>query len=146
MLSVGFKLIFIMTFYLSFFFFFSLLFRAAPKAYAGSQAGGWIGAAAAILHHSHSNLGSEPCLRPTPQFMAMLDLSHWARPEIEPATSLFLIRFVSAVPLRELQPQFFLTSGFMLIHCNHWYSLHLHSIVVFSNHLALWYMRVKVVT
>ena len=31
--------------------------------------GGRIGAAAAGLHHSHSNAGSEPCLRPTPQLM-----------------------------------------------------------------------------
>ena len=25
------------------------------------------------LHHSHSNTGSEPCLQPTPQLIAMLD-------------------------------------------------------------------------
>ena len=60
----------------SFFFFlfwpFCLL-RAAPMAYGGSQARGLIGAVAARLHHSHSNSGSEPHLRPTPQLMAMLD-------------------------------------------------------------------------
>ena len=35
------------------------LFTAAPAAYGGSQARGWIGAAAAGLHHSHHNTGSE---------------------------------------------------------------------------------------
>ena len=36
---------------------------------------GWglIGAVAADLHHTHSNLGSEPRLRPTPQLMAVSD-------------------------------------------------------------------------
>ena len=42
-------------------------------AYAGSQARGPIGAAAAILHHSHSNTGSEAHLRPTPQLTATPD-------------------------------------------------------------------------
>ena len=42
------------------------LFMAAPTAYGGSQSRGLIGAAAAGLHHSHSNLGSKPCLPPTP--------------------------------------------------------------------------------
>ena len=39
--------------------------------YGGSQARGLIGAVAAGLRQSHSNEGSEPCLQPTPQFMAM---------------------------------------------------------------------------
>ena len=47
--------------------------RAAPAAYGGSQARGLIGAVAAGLHHSHSNAGSQPSLRPTPQLMAMPD-------------------------------------------------------------------------
>ena len=34
-------------------------FRAAPAAYGGSQARGLIGAAAAGLHHSHSNIRSK---------------------------------------------------------------------------------------
>ena len=51
--------------YLLFFF----LFRAIPS-YGSSQARGRIGAIAGSLHHSHSNAGSEPCLRPTPQLMA----------------------------------------------------------------------------
>ena len=46
---------------------------AAPAAYGGSQARGRIGAAAASLHQSHSNAGSEPRLQPTPQLTATLD-------------------------------------------------------------------------
>ena len=57
----------------NFFSVFCLFFRAAPEAYGGSQARGPIGAVAASLHHSHSNVGSKPCLRPTPQLMAMPD-------------------------------------------------------------------------
>ena len=57
---------------LSLFFFFGL-FRALLAAYGGSQARGQIEAAAANLHHSHSNSGSEPHLWPKPQLMAMLD-------------------------------------------------------------------------
>ena len=49
------------------------LFRAAPKAYGGSQARGPIGATGASLPHSHGNVGSEPRLRPTPQLTATLD-------------------------------------------------------------------------
>ena len=41
------------------FFFFFCFFRASPTAYGHSQAKGWLGAAAASLHHSHSNAGSE---------------------------------------------------------------------------------------
>ena len=51
------------SFFLSFFFFFVFcllsFFRAAPVAYGCFQARGPIGAAAASLHHSHSNSGSE---------------------------------------------------------------------------------------
>ena len=57
-------------------FFFFCLFafpRAASAAYGGSQARGLIGAVAAGLHHNHSNAGSEPHLRPTPQLTAMPD-------------------------------------------------------------------------
>ena len=53
--------------------FFLLLFRALPVAWASSPARGWIRATAASLCHIHSNAGSEPCLRPTPQFTAMPD-------------------------------------------------------------------------
>ena len=52
-----------------FFFLVFLLFRAAPEAYRGSQARGLVRAVAAGLRHNHSNVGPEPCLRPTPQLM-----------------------------------------------------------------------------
>ena len=52
--------------------FFSL-FRAAGATYGSSQAWGQIEATAAGLHHSHSNVGSELHLQPTPQPMTMLD-------------------------------------------------------------------------
>ena len=55
------------------FFFSFCLFRATPEAYGGSQAKGRIGAAAASLHHGHSNAGSKPCLQPTPQLTATQD-------------------------------------------------------------------------
>ena len=46
---------------------------AAPAAYGGSQARGWIGAVATSLRQSHSNAGSEPRLQPTPQLTATPD-------------------------------------------------------------------------
>ena len=58
----------------SFSFFFFCLFafsRAAPVAYGGSHAKGRIGAVAASLCQSHSNLGPELRLRPTPQLTEM---------------------------------------------------------------------------
>ena len=47
--------------------------RAALVAYGGSQARGRIGAVTAGLRQSHSNVGSEPHLQPTPQLTAMPD-------------------------------------------------------------------------
>ena len=47
--------------------------RATPVAYGGSQARDPIGAVATSLRQSHSNAGSEPRLRPTPQLTAMPD-------------------------------------------------------------------------
>ena len=60
---------------ISFFFFFGLFAfsRAAPASYGGSQARGLSRAAATGLHQSHSNSGSEPRLRPTPQLTATPD-------------------------------------------------------------------------
>ena len=46
------------------------LFRATPAAYGGSQARDRIRAAAAGLHHTHSNMGSEPRLGTIPQVTA----------------------------------------------------------------------------
>ena len=57
-------------------FFFFLLSKATPEAYGSSQARGQIRATAAILHHSHSNAGSQ---------------THWARPGIEPGSSWILV-------------------------------------------------------
>ena len=54
-------------------FIYVLVFRAALIAYGGSQVRGQIRAAAASLHHSHSNTRSEQHLRPTPRLTAMLD-------------------------------------------------------------------------
>ena len=63
-------IIYILYIYFILFYLFICLFAiswAAPAAYGGSQARGRIGAVAASLHHSHSHVGSEPHLRPTPQ-------------------------------------------------------------------------------
>ena len=77
-------------------------FRAKPTAYRSFQAGGWIGAAAAGLHHSHSNTRSKPHLWPTPQLMATPDpLSHWARTGIKPTSSWIRVGFVTSEPQRE---------------------------------------------
>ena len=73
LLSFFFLFFFFFFFFFFVFFVFFSFFWAPPEAYGGSQARGLIGAAAAGLHQSHSNSGSEPCLRPTPQLMAMLD-------------------------------------------------------------------------
>ena len=73
------------------------LFRAAPMAYGGSEARGLIGAVAAGLCHSHSNMGTYTTAHGNAR-----SLIHWARPGIEPTTSWFLVGFVSAVPWQEL--------------------------------------------
>ena len=46
---------------------------ATPAAYRGSQARGRIGAAAAGLHHSYKNAGSEPHQGPTLKLVAKPD-------------------------------------------------------------------------
>ena len=51
--------------------FFFVFLRAIPVAYGNSQARGPMGAIAAGLHHSHSNVGSQPCLWPFPHLTAM---------------------------------------------------------------------------
>ena len=58
---------------------------AAPVACRSSQARSWIRATTAGAHHSHSNLGSEPHLQPTPCGNARL--TYWERPGIKPASS-----------------------------------------------------------
>ena len=49
------------------------VFRATPTVYGGSQARGQIIAVSPGLCQSHSNVASELCLQPAPQFMATLD-------------------------------------------------------------------------
>ena len=59
-----------------FFFFVVFIFvfsMAAPMAYGDFRARGLIGATATSLCQSHSNMGSEPHLQPTPQLVATLD-------------------------------------------------------------------------
>ena len=58
-----------------FFFFFCLLVFLGPhpRHMEVPRLRGLIGAVAASLHHSHSNAGSEPCLKPTPQLAATPD-------------------------------------------------------------------------
>ena len=70
-------------------------------AYGGFQARGRMGAAAACLCYSHSNARSEPCLQPTPELTAMPDLQPTV-PEIEPASSWVLVRFIATEPQWEL--------------------------------------------
>ena len=63
------------------------LFTAAPAAYGSSKSRGWIRAAAADLHHSHSNIGSKPQLWHTrPDCSKAGSLTHWGRPGIKPAS------------------------------------------------------------
>ena len=64
-----------------FYFYFFCHFRAAHAACGSSQARDRIGAAAASLHHSHSNAGSKPCLWPMPP---------WARPGIRDQTHILM--------------------------------------------------------
>ena len=75
--------------YAFFFFFFLFLFSIAPMAYGSSQARDWIQAAATVLRHSHSKVGSKPHLGPTPKLAATLNLSltHWVEPGNKPASS-----------------------------------------------------------
>ena len=94
--------------------FFVFVFKcwAAPAAYGGSQARGQIGAAAANLHHSHSNVESEPHLQPTPQLTAMPDPPP-TKPGIEPGSSWILVGFVTTEPQWELLFGFFKFPSFI---------------------------------
>ena len=77
------------------FFFF---FRAALKAYGGSQARGQIEATSASRSYSDSSH-----LWPTPQLTANAGSpTHWARSGIKPESSWILVRFVFTEPRREL--------------------------------------------
>ena len=73
---------------------FFCLFRAEPTAYAGSQARGQIGAAAAGLHHSHSNARSKlQSLTYTTAHGNNGSLTHRGRPGIKPVSSWILVGF-----------------------------------------------------
>ena len=54
-------------------FIFTYSFEGCTAAHGGSQARGPIGAAAADLRHSHSDVGSELCLQLTPLLTATPD-------------------------------------------------------------------------
>ena len=87
---------------------------AAPTAYGSSQARGWIGVAAAGLSHSHSNKGSQPHLRPTPQLNGNTEsLTHWVGPGIEPTASWILVGFITTEPQQELQTSSFPTEDWI---------------------------------
>ena len=85
----------IIIFYFFIFICLSVFSRAVPVAYKGSQARGLIGAVAIGLYQSHSNVGSEPHLRPTLQPQQRRILNPLSEARIEPATSWFLVRFVN---------------------------------------------------
>ena len=53
-----------------------IVFRAEPVAYGGSQARGQMGAVAASLYHSQSNLGSKPSLTYTTAHGNARSLTH----------------------------------------------------------------------
>ena len=75
-LEVLFVCIFVFSLRVGFFVCFFGLFvfsRSAPVAHGGSQARSLIRAVATGLRHSHSNVGSELHLQPTPQFTAAPD-------------------------------------------------------------------------
>ena len=74
--------------------FFFGLFRAAPKAYGGSQARGRIRAVTTGLHHSHSNVRSEGVCN-LHHRLTSLTLTHWARPGMEPESTWMLVGFVN---------------------------------------------------
>ena len=52
---------------------FLFIFRVIPPANESSQANGPIGAAAAGIYHSHSNVGSEPLVQPMLQLVVTTD-------------------------------------------------------------------------
>ena len=79
---------------------FFMVFRAAPGAYGRSHERRPIRAAAASLHHSHSNTGS---------------LTHGARPRIEPAFSWILLGLVSTEPHWKLQESYYFECKLMLL-------------------------------
>ena len=86
------------------FFPFFFFFRAAPTAYGSSQARGQIGAIASGLHHSHSKVGSKPCLQTyTTAHGNARSPTHWIRPGIKHPILMDTSWIVSTAPQWELQ-------------------------------------------
>ena len=77
--------------YFILFYFILLIFRATTTTYGSSQARGWIRAAAASLHPSHSNLGSKPAY--TTAHGNARSLTHWLRLGKEQVSSWMLVGF-----------------------------------------------------
>ena len=81
LLNVGFSLLVfsfaplrVINFFILFFFCLFAFSRATPATHGGSQARGPIGAVDTGLHQQgHSNVGSEPCLQPTPELTGTPD-------------------------------------------------------------------------
>ena len=78
-----------------FIFLFFCLFRTVAAAYGGSQDRGLIRAVTASLCYSHSNSGSELCLRAVWLMATPRSLIHWGRSGIEPLSSWMLVRLVN---------------------------------------------------
>ena len=107
---------------------FSLFFfRAVPKAYGSSQARGWIGAVAAGLHHSHSNVSATyTAAHGNARF-----LTHWVRPGIEPTSSWVLVTFITAEPWWELHSVSSLRKMGLCLRFNVWTS-----VMLIKHHLS----------
>ena len=91
-----------------FIYLFILVFRATSAACGGFQARGRIRAAAASLHHSHSNARSQAAyVTYTTAHGNAISLTRRARLGIEPASSWLLISFATAESQRELPQNMF---------------------------------------
>ena len=76
---------------------------AIPAAYGSFQARGWVGTAAADLHHSHRNSGSRAMSATYTTAQSNVgSLTHWVRPGIKPISLWILVGFISAEPQREV--------------------------------------------
>ena len=85
------------------FLFFCFSFLGLHPQHGSSQARGLIRDTAASLHHSLSNVGSEPRMWPTPLLTGMPDPQHtWVRLGIKPPSSWMLVRFVFSSPQWEV--------------------------------------------
>ena len=93
-ISIKLYLAHLVRFYFLFFFF--VFLGLYPWHIGSSQARGPIGAVAASLRHSHSNMGSKLRLWPTPQLMEIPgSLTHWAKPGVKLTSSWILVGFLT---------------------------------------------------